>query len=115
MFLIIKRSNNMKTIFNYDSPSIALEKLKEKGYTKDFNKEFDELFEYTDDYTIDYLYRYEGATDPSDESTVYGIRNEITGTKGVFVAGDLSLIEGRKRDIIINLEIRAKKGKENHE
>src|SRR5690606_23642048 len=104
----------METIFNYDSPSIALEKLKEKGYTKDFNKEFDELFDYTDDYTIDYLYRYEGASDPGDESTVYGIRNMVSGKKGVFVAGDLSLIEGRKRDIIINLEIRAKQRSEEH-
>ncbi len=110
---IQKKGVNMETIFNYDSPSIALDKLREKGYTKDFNQEFDELFDYTDDYTIDYLYRYEGATDPGDESTVYGIRNEATGAKGVFVAGDLSLIEGRKRDIIINLEIRAKKGKDN--
>lgn len=98
----------METIFNYDSPSIALEKLQAKGYSKDYNEEFDELFAYTNDYTIDYLYRYEGASDPSDESTVYGIRNTVSGEKGVFVAGDLSLIEGRKRDIIVNLELRSK-------
>ncbi|MFZ4861663.1 hypothetical protein ACL9RF_05705 [Sphingobacterium sp. Mn56C] len=98
----------METIFNYDSPSVALAKLKEKGYTVDFNVEFDSISNAVDEFTIDYLYRYEGATDPGDESTVYGIRNLNTEEKGVFVAGDLSLIEGRKRDIIVQLEIRSK-------
>lgn len=98
----------METIFNYDSASIALNKLREKGYNIDFNTEFDLLAHSSDNFTIDYLYRYEGATDPSDESSVYGVRNIETGEKGVFVVGDLSLIEGRKRDIIVNLEIRSK-------
>jgi hypothetical protein len=103
----------METIFNYDTPVIALEKLNNAGYTIDYNQEFDELFSESDDFTIDYLYRYEGITDPSDESSVYGIRNTISGHKGVFVAGNLSLIEGRKRDIIVNLEIRSKQAQNN--
>lgn len=98
----------METIFNYDSAAVALMKLKEKGYTVDFNDDFDEIFKSSEDYTIDYLYRYEGASDPGDESSVYGLRNTITGRKGVFVAGNLSLIEGRKRDIILNLELRSR-------
>lgn len=98
----------METIFNYDSASVALEKLNEKGYLVDFNQEFDDLFVHSDNYTIDYLYRYEGNTDPSDESSVYGIRDTVNGTKGVFVAGNLSHIEGKKRDIILNLEIKGK-------
>lgn len=100
----------METIFNYESASVALQKLTEKGYTIDYNVHFDYLLRAADGYTIDYLYRYEGATDPSDESTVYGIRNISTGEKGVFVVGDLGLIEGRKRDIIVNLEMRSRKG-----
>lgn len=98
----------METIFNYDSASVALNKLRELGYAIDYNSKFDDLAQSSDDFTIDYLYRYEGATDPSDESSVYGVRNLVTGEKGVFVVGDLSLIEGRKRDIIVNLEIRSK-------
>lgn len=98
----------METIFNYESASIALTKLKEKGYSIDFNTDFDDLVADSDNYTIDYLYRYEGATDPGDESTVYGIRNVNTGKKGVFVVGDLSTVEGKKRDILISLEIRSK-------
>lgn len=98
----------METKYDYLSVTAALEELKEKGYEKDYNIDFDELFYNADDYIIDYLFRYEGQTNPSDESTVYGLRNRRTGEKGVFVVGDLSLIEGKKREIIINLEIRSK-------
>lgn len=98
----------METKYDYLSVTAALEELKEKGYEKDYNIDFDELFYNADDYIIDYLFRYEGQTNPSDESTVYGLRNQRTREKGVFVVGDLSLIEGKKREIIINLEIRSK-------
>lgn len=102
----------METKYDYQSVATALAKLNELGYAHDFNIDFDELFFYAEDYTIDYLYRYEGITDPSDESTVYGLRNLNSGKKGVFVVGDLSLVEGKKREIIINLEIRSKHQKE---
>lgn len=98
----------METKYDYLSVTAALEELKEKGYEKDYNIDFDELFYNADDYIIDYLFRYEGQTNPSDESTVYGLRNQRTGEKGVFVVGNLSLIEGKKREIIINLEFRSK-------
>lgn len=98
----------METKYDYLTTAAALEELKELGYDKDFNIDFDELLFYAEDYVIDYLYRYEGITDPGDESTVYGLRNEKSGTKGVFVVGNLSLVEGKKRDIIINLEIKSK-------
>lgn len=98
----------METKYDYLSVTAALEELKEKGYEKDYNIDFDKLFYNADDYIIDYLFRYEGQTNPSDESTVYGLRNQRTGEKGVFVVGDLSLIEGKKREIIINLEFRSK-------
>lgn len=99
----------METKFNYESASVATKILQDEGYTIDFNTEFDDLVEHADDYQIDYLYRYEGMTDPGDESSVYGIRNVDTGAKGIFVAGDLSVIEGKKRDIILELELRARK------
>ena len=104
----------MKTIFDYQSASVALEELKSLGYQLDYNVEFDNILQHSDDYVIDYLYRYEGASNHSDESSTYGIRNTITGEKGIFVAGNLSLIEGKKRDIIINLEIKAKNASNNH-
>jgi len=100
----------METKHNYETTDIALARLKEMGYTIDFNVEFDEILEDADNYQIDYLYRYEGASNPDDESTVYGISNSNNGKKGVFVAGNLSLIEGKKRDIILALEIKYKTG-----
>lgn len=98
----------METVFNYESATVAVKDLNEKGYNIDYNTEFDKLVLEASDYEIDYLYRYEGMTDPSDESTVYGISNVKTGDKGIFVAGNLSLIEGRKRDIILELEMKAR-------
>ena len=96
------------TKHNYETADVALAKLQEMGYSIDFNVEFDEILRDADDYTVDYLYRYEGESNPDDESTVYGISNSTNGRKGVFVAGNLSLIEGKKRDIILNLELKFK-------
>jgi hypothetical protein len=98
----------METKYDYQSVMVALEELKNLGYDNDLNIDFDEGLFNAEDYVIDYLYRYEGITNPSDESTVYGLRNQSTGKKGVFVVGDLSMVEGKKREIIINLEIRSK-------
>jgi hypothetical protein len=99
----------MNTVFKYESASVALEELASKGYLKDYNAAHDELLRDHNAFTIDYLYRYEGATNPDDESSVYGLRNVNTQEKGVFVAGNLSLIEGEIREIIIQLEIGSKK------
>lgn len=100
----------METRHDYESAAVALEKLKEKGYNIDFNQEFEEIQRDAEQYQIDHLYRYEGASDPDDESTVYGISHTTRDRKGVFVAGDLSLIEGKKRDIILALELKHKNG-----
>ena len=96
----------MDKTFKYATMTEALDNLSKKGYTIDYNIEFDNLSEEAAVYEIDVLYRYEGETDPADESSVYGIRNTKTGEKGVFVAGNLSLIEGKKRDIILDLEMK---------
>ena len=98
----------MERMHGYSSASVALEKLSDMGYTIDYNIEFDDLLADADQFKIDYLFRYEGASDPDDESTVYGISRN-SGEKGVFVAGNLSLIEGKKRDILLQLELRERK------
>ncbi|WP_437917780.1 hypothetical protein [Sphingobacterium sp. LRF_L2] len=99
----------MGTTHNYETTDVALAKLHLLGYVIDFNVEFDEIANDADHYQIDHLYRYEGDSNPDDESTVYGISNLKNGKKGVFVAGNLSIIEGKKRDIILNLEIKYRK------
>ncbi|MGJ1204893.1 hypothetical protein [Sphingobacterium lactis] len=98
----------MDKTFKYATMTEALDNLAKQGYTIDYNVEFDELSADAANYDIDVLYRYEGESDPADESSVYGISNTQTGDKGVFVAGNLSLIEGRKRDIILDLEMKYK-------
>lgn len=95
----------MERMHGYSSASVALKKLSDLGYTIDYNIEFDDLLADADQFKIDYLFRYEGASDPDDESTVYGISRN-SGEKGVFVAGNLSLIEGKKRDILLQLELK---------
>ncbi|QIH34439.1 MULTISPECIES: hypothetical protein [Sphingobacterium] len=95
----------MERMHGYSSASVALAKLSDMGYTIDYNIEFDDLLADADQFKIDYLFRYEGASDPDDESTVYGISRN-SGEKGVFVAGNLSLIEGKKRDILLQLELK---------
>ena len=98
----------METMHEYATTSQAIDDLKRRGYTIDFNVDFDNLSDHASDYVIDFLFRYEGMTDPADESNVYGIKNTITGEKGVFVAGNLSFLEGKKRDIILELELKSK-------
>ena len=95
----------MERMHGYSSASVALAKLSDMGYTIDYNIQFDDLLADADQFKIDYLFRYEGASDPDDESTVYGISRN-SGEKGVFVAGNLSLIEGKKRDILLQLELK---------
>ena len=89
----------------YDSATVALEILKEAGYVIDYNIELEPLIANPSNYKIDYVYRYEGDSNPDDENTVYGIAEKNSLNKGVFVIGNLSFVEGKIRDVIINLEI----------
>jgi hypothetical protein len=78
-----------KKVF-YAPVSKAIEELRLKGYTLDFNLEEncisckDGKFA-AEDFEITEVYRYEGATDPADEATVYGI-SSANGIKGILVS-----------------------------
>jgi hypothetical protein len=73
----------------YDTVSQAVNGLKERGYTLDFNlqenciecegKKFNPK-----DFEIKEFYRFEGDSDPADESIVYAIESG-SGVKGVLV------------------------------
>jgi hypothetical protein len=76
----------MKPTYHYTTVLEALEDLKEKGYTHDFNLKQEAIKAHPHDYSVEHVYRYEGDTDPSEESVVYGILSN-SGEKGVFVAG----------------------------
>lgn len=76
---------------SYASPAVAINALKEQGYTIDFNLEencvvcHEGKFE-ADELEIVAVYRYEGNTDPSDEAAVYAIESK-SGLKGILVDG----------------------------
>jgi hypothetical protein len=82
-----------RDMFAYDTLSQAVDELKKRGFTTDFNLESDHLscshspvrlspseFEITE------VYRFEGESDPADESVVYAIESRH-GQKGVLVDG----------------------------
>ena len=75
--------------FNYETSSVALRELAEKGYQEDFNLLESDLIDHPHDFKIIYIYRYEGNSDPDDESSVYGIINNKSNEKGVYVVGNL--------------------------
>lgn len=75
----------------YDTLSQATNGLKERGFTVDFNLEENCLVCNTnrfdpDDFEIVEVYRFEGDSNPSDESVVYGVESK-NGMKGVLVSG----------------------------
>ncbi len=97
-----------KRQYQYASSKIALRELKEKGYTLDYNLKSDDLLNNPEDFEIIYIYRYEGDSNPDDESSVYGIRRLSTHEQGFFVVGNLAYAEDGIAEILINLEIKRK-------
>lgn len=76
----------MKPAYHYTTVLEALNDLKEKGFHRDFNLHHEAIKENPYNYTVEHVYRYEGDTDPDEESVVYGIISN-NGEKGVFVSG----------------------------
>ena len=76
-------------MYRYDSPALAIEDLRQRGYTKDFNLKDnclvcnDEPFD-ANEFEIKEVVRFEGNSDPADEAIVYGIES-ASGIKGVLV------------------------------
>jgi hypothetical protein len=73
----------------YDTVSQAVNGLKERGYTLDFNLKSNSVeclgqkFN-PKDFEITEVYRFEGNSDPADESVVFAIESK-SGMKGVLV------------------------------
>ena len=75
----------------YDTMTEAVKGLRQRGFTVDFNllenclvchnNKFD-----IEDFEIVEMHRFEGDTDPADESIVYAIQS-LTGVKGILVNG----------------------------
>lgn len=77
---------------SYDTLVDALNALRQQGYTEDFNLEKNclscregkfKLFH--DEFQIDKFFRFEGASNPDDQSILYAISSPKHGIKGTLV------------------------------
>ena len=79
---------------NYDTMVEAINALRKQGYTEDFNlkqnciecRNGDHKLSHND-FHIDKFFRFEGDTDPADESILYAISSDKFKLKGVLVNG----------------------------
>ena len=95
----------MKKTYHYATVIEALKILKEKGYAYDYNIKDKEIIDNPEDFTIEEIYRYEGETNPDDESMVYGIKSK-SGKKGVYVSGFAANSISDAARILIDLTIK---------
>lgn len=78
-------------MYQYASVSQAIEDLKERGYSYDYNLQENCLIcnglkYHPNEFEVREVYRFEGDSDPADESIVLGIES-IDGKKGILVNG----------------------------
>ncbi len=79
---------------SYGTLSETINALKKEGYTIDFNIHEEHLVCHQadiilspDDFEIDMFYRFEGESNPDDQSILYAISSLKFGTKGLLVNG----------------------------
>lgn len=83
--------NPMK--YNYDTLSEAVNDIQKRGYTVDVlaeieNGKYIESDDYElspDEFIIDEFYRFEGMSNPSDNSIVYAISSKKHNLKGIII------------------------------
>ncbi len=94
---------------DYDTLSEAINELRKRGYTLDFNLAENcilcnkESFD-PDDFEIVAFYRFEGDSDPADESVLYAIESK-KGDKGILVSGYGISAEGMSADLAQKLQM----------
>lgn len=78
----------------YGTLSETINVLKDQGYTIDFNVyrehlqcHSSDLILSPDDFEIDKFFRFEGDSNPDDQSILYAISSQKFGTKGLLVNG----------------------------
>lgn len=88
----MNRKNDSR--YNYDTLSEAVNDLIKRGYTTDFLLQADKeclicnnqsLELSPEDFVIDEVHRFEGMTDPADESVVFAISSSKYGVKGLVI------------------------------
>ena len=77
---------------DYKTMTEAIEELRKDGYEYDFNqhsdhlecKKLDKNFD-PENFTITHVYRFEGMTNPADNSVIYAVEAEQGNVKGILV------------------------------
>ncbi len=98
---------------NYETLTEAIEGLRRQGYVEDFNLKQnciecrDGAYRiFHDEFQIEKFFRFEGQTDPADESILYAISSEKYQLKGVLVNGYGISAETLTNEMLDKLSIR---------
>ncbi len=79
---------------DFETVTEAIEQLKAKGYEKDFNLlaeqeclicNNNEHILTPEEFDIDYVFRFEGMSDPADETVLYAISSSKHNVKGILI------------------------------
>lgn len=96
-----------------DTLSQVMNKLRGEGYTEDFNLEKNclecragEFKVFHDEFVIDKFYRFEGESNPADESTLYAISSEKHNLKGLLVNGGGIYTDDITNEMLNSLKIK---------
>jgi hypothetical protein len=97
---------------SYDTLTEALEDLRKQGYTRDYNLQTEYLKCQQDgielqpsEFNITSFYRFEGMTDPDDETILYAIE-ENNGQRGTLVNAYGAYSDAPSADMVQKLAVR---------
>jgi hypothetical protein len=90
--------------------SEAINQLRNEGYKTDFNLNdkclvcnAGNIRLHPEDFVIDKFFRFEGMTDPADQSVLYAISSDKYGAKGMFVSGYGIYTDGIDNELLAKL------------
>jgi hypothetical protein len=90
-----------------ESVSEALRRLTSAGYTDDYRAEAQGLRSHRngtvlppDRFRVDEIVRFEGDSDPSDESAVFALTSEADGSKGTYTVAYGPLMDRHDGDMV---------------
>lgn len=101
-----------KAMESYDTMVEAINALRQQGYTEDFNLMQAALFcsgknlnLSHDEFVVDKFFRFEGQTDPADESILYAISAHPHEIKGILVSGFSSSSNDISPELLARLNV----------
>ena len=102
-------------MYVYDTLTEAIADLNQRGYTYTFHIKTDCLFctkmqigLSADEFSIEELYRFEGETDPGDETIVYAISSNDGKLKGILINAFGAYADTAQEELVRKLQIKRK-------